>query len=81
MEGPTGVTVSNVFSGMQEVFTLLLTMFGNVIDTITGNPLLYVPVPLAILGTLVMFAIGVVRRLGIKGVSSGGGRRRGRRRA
>lgn len=27
MEGPTGVTVSNVFSGMQEVFTLLLTMF------------------------------------------------------
>lgn len=81
MEGPTGVTVSNVFSGMQEVFTLLLTMFGNVIDTITGTPLLYVPVLLAILGTLVMFAIGVVRRLGIKGVSSGGGRRRGRRRA
>ena len=81
MEGPTGVTVSNVFSGMQEVFTLLLTMFGNVIDTITGNPLLYVHVLLAILGTLVMFAIGVVRRLGIKGVSSGGGKRRGRRRA
>lgn len=81
MEGPTGVTVSNVFSGMQEVFTLLLTMFGKVIDTITGNPLLYVPVLLAILGTLVMFAIGVVRRLGIKGVSSGGGKRRGRRRA
>ncbi len=81
MEGPTGVTVSNVFSGMQEVFTLLLTMFSNVINTITGNPLLYVPVLLAILGTLVMFAIGVVRRLGIKGVSSSGGRRRGRRRA
>lgn len=37
MEGPTGVTVSNVFSGMQEVFTLLLTMFGNVIDTITAT--------------------------------------------
>ena len=56
-------------------------MFANVINTITGNPLLYVPVLLAILGTLVMFAIGVVRRLGIKGVSSSGGRRRGRRRA
>lgn len=76
-----GVTVSSVFQGMQQVFDLLLTMFGNVIGTITGNPLLYVPVLLAILGTLVMFAIGVVRRLGIKGVSSGGGKRRGRRRA
>ncbi len=75
------VTVSSVFEGMQKVFKLLLTMFANVIDTITGNPLLYVPVLLAILGTLVMFAIGVVRRLGIKGVSSSGGRRRGRRRA
>ena len=75
-----GVTVSSVFSGMQQVFDLLLTMFANVINTITGNPLLYVPVLLAILGTLVMFEIGVIRRLGVKVVSSSG-RRRGRRRA
>ncbi len=74
------ISVSEVFSGTQDVFDLLLTMFGNVIDTITGNPLLYVPVLLAILGGLVLFAIGVIRRLGIKGVSSSG-RRRGRRRA
>lgn len=74
------VTVSDVFSGTQDVFDLLLTMFKNVIDTITGNPLLYVPVLLTILGGLVVFAIGVIRRLGIRGISSSG-RRRGRRRA
>ena len=81
MEEPAVVTVSSVFSGMQEVFTLLLTMFSNVINTITGNPLLYVPCAARNPWYARDVCYWVVRRLGIKGVSSSGGRRRGRRRA
>ena len=64
---------------MTTVYETVLTMFGNMVTTITGNPLLYVPVLIGLLGGLVMFAIGVVRRLGIRGISSAGGRRRRRR--
>ena len=72
-------TVDTVFTGMTSVFTMILSMFSKVVTTITGNPLLYVPVLIALLGGVVMFAIGVIRRLGVRGVSSGGRRRRRRR--
>lgn len=63
-------TVANVISAMQIVYTLLISLFKNVIDTITSNPLLYVPVLIALLAGLVMFAIKVIRKLGVRGVSS-----------
>lgn len=72
------MTISNVFTAMTTVYTTLLTMFGSVVTTITGNPLLYVPVLIALLGGLVMLAIGIVKRLGVRGVSSTGRRRRRR---
>lgn len=63
-------TVSNVITALESVYTLLISLFKNVIDTITGNPLLYVPVLIALLAGLVMFAIKVIRKLGVRGVSS-----------
>lgn len=63
-------TVSNVITALGSVYTLLISLFKNVIDTITGNPLLYVPVLIALLAGLVMFAIKVIRKLGVRGVSS-----------
>lgn len=72
------MTISNVFDAMSTVYTTLLTMFGSIVTTITGNPLLYVPVLIALLGGLVMLAIGIVKRLGVRGVSSSGRRRRRR---
>lgn len=72
------MTISDVFAAMTTVYTTLLTMFGSVVTTITGNPLLYVPVIFALLGGLVMLAIGIVKRLGVRGVSSTGRRRRRR---
>lgn len=72
------MTVANVFEAMTTVYDVVIGMFTNVITTITGNPLLYVPVLIAMLGTIVLFAIGVIRRLGVKGVSSSGRRRRRR---
>lgn len=73
------MTISNVLSAMTTVYDLIIGMFANVITTITSNPLIFVPVLIALLGGIVMFAIGVIRRLGVRGISSSG-RRRGRRR-
>lgn len=63
-------TVANVITAMQTVYGVLVGLFTNVITTITSNPLLYVPVLIALLGGLVMFAVKVIRKLGVRGVSS-----------
>lgn len=63
-------TIANVLTSMSTVYTLLVSLFKEVINTITGNPLLYVPVLIALLGGLVMFAVKVIRKLGVRGVSS-----------
>lgn len=73
------MSISGVLGAMTTVYDLIIGMFANVITTITGNPLIFVPVLIALLGGIVMFAIGVIRRLGVRGISSSG-RRRGRHR-
>lgn len=69
MEGVT-YTIENVLEALGSVYEVLVGLFTNVITTITGNPLLFVPVLIALLGGLVMFAIKVIRKLGVRGVSS-----------
>lgn len=70
------MTTSAVFEQMSVVLNAVLSMFSNMVTTITGNPLLYVPVLFALLGGLVLFSIRVIRKLGIRGISSAGRRRR-----
>lgn len=70
MDEAATVTIQNVISALQTVYGVLVGLFTNVITTITGNPLLYVPVLIALLGGLVMFAVKVIRKLGVRGVSS-----------
>ena len=74
------MTIANVLSAMTTVYDLIIGMFANVITTIRSNPLIFVPVLIALLGGIVMFAIGVIRRLGVRGISSSGRRRSRRRR-
>ena len=69
-ESPATFTIATVLEALKTVYTVLVGLFSNVITTITGNPLLYVPVLIALLGGLVMFAIKVIRKLGVRGVSS-----------
>lgn len=68
--------MAEVFNGMTSIYTLVLTFFGNVVTTITGNPLLFVPVLVSLAGGLMMFAVGIIRRMGLRGVGSGRKRRR-----
>ena len=70
LEPSAGFTITEVLTSMQTVYTLLVSLFKDVVATITGNPLLYVPVLIALLGGLVMFAVKVIRKLGVRGVSS-----------
>lgn len=74
------MTTTNVFSVLTEIMGAIWSVFGDCAQTIMSNPLLYVPVLIALAVSVIMFAIGIVRRLGIKGVSSAGGRRRRRSR-
>ncbi len=73
------MSIAGVLGAMTTVYNLIIGMFANVITTITNNPLIFVPVLIALLGGIVMFAIGVIRRLGVRGISSSGKRRRRRR--
>lgn len=68
--------MTEIFTALTSVYDLVLTFFNNVIGTILGNPLLFVPVLISLAGGLMMFAVGMVRRMGLKGVGSGRKRRR-----
>lgn len=72
------MTISGLLQQMTVVYKVVVGLFTNVIDTITSNNLIFVPVLIALLGGLIMFAIGVIRKLGVRGVSSAGRRRRRR---
>lgn len=75
---PVAITTSDVFNVLTEIMGVIWGVFSDCASTIMNNPLLFVPVLIALAATVIMFAIGVVRRLGVKGVSSAGGRRRRR---
>jgi len=68
-----------LLSRMTDVYDFVINQLTDIITMIVNNPLVFVPVLLAILGGVVMYVIGLVRKLGIRGVSSGGRKRRGRR--
>lgn len=64
----TGVNISDVLGAISTVYTTLLTFFGNVVNTITGNALFYVPILIAFVVALVRIAIRVAKKLGLRGV-------------
>lgn len=70
------MTVAGVFTQLTVILGTIWDVFTSVISTITGNPLLYVPVLLALAVSIVMFVISVIKKLGVRGISAGGRRRR-----
>ena len=51
------MTVAGVFTQLTVILGTIWDVFTSVISTITGNPLLYVPVLLALAVSIVMFVI------------------------
>lgn len=74
------MTITNITDSVTTVLTALWSMFGSIVTTITSNMLLAVPVYIALMGGLALFAISIAKRLGLRGVSSSGRRRYRRRR-
>ncbi|MCH5315283.1 MAG: hypothetical protein J1E81_05165 [Eubacterium sp.] len=70
------ITVENVFSSLKTVFELVMDQFSTTVTTITSNPLLFVPVLCGFGGGLILIGVKVMRRFGVKGMSSGKRRRR-----
>lgn len=70
------VTISDVFENITAILAMVWSTFGNVVSTITGNPLLYVPVILGLGVSIILGVVKLVKRMGIKGIGSGRRRRR-----
>ena len=63
-------TVSDVFSGLTTVFEFLMEQFTTTVSTITSNSLLFVSVIVALGGGLILAGVKLVRKLGVRGLSS-----------
>lgn len=73
------MTITDVFTTLTSILPLIWSTFSNVITTITGNPLLFVPVLVSLAGGITLFCVGMVRKFGVRGVSASGGKKRMRR--
>lgn len=67
--------MADLITAMQAIFTYLMGLFGDAFETITGNPILYLPILVALAGGAILSVIALIRRFGVRGV----GRRRRRR--
>lgn len=68
--------LGTMFSSLTSIFTFIVGLLGDVVDMITSNNLILVPVVIGFAGGAIMLAVGIVHRLG---VGSSGRHRRGRR--
>lgn len=69
------VTVADVFTSLGSVFDLLIEQFSTTVTTITGNPLLFVPVLLGFGGGLMLAGVKVMRKFGVRGLGKSRRRR------
>lgn len=69
--------MAGLISAMNAIFNYIIGLFATVFTTITGNPILYLPILLAFVGSAIFYVISLVRKFGVRG--AGGGRRRRRR--
>ena len=71
-----GTGIPALLGNMTLFYQFVINQLTDIIDMILGNPLVFAPVLFAIFAGIVMFVIGIVKRLGVRGVSSSGRRRR-----
>lgn len=59
--------MTDLIIAMKQIFSFIISQFTTVVDTITSNPVLFLPVLLALFGSLLFFVIRIVRKLGVRG--------------
>ncbi len=70
------VTLQTILTAMTTVLQSFYSMFANIVTTITENPILFIVVLFSIAFSLLSFALVIARRMGLRGMSAGGRRRR-----
>ena len=72
------ITFGDVLTAIGTVIGTIWDSFGNVATVITGNMIIFVPVILAFMLSLVCCALAIMKKLGVRGLNAGGRRRRRR---
>lgn len=72
------ITFSDVLTAIGSVIGSIWTMFGSMASIVTDNMIIFVPVILAFMLSLVGCALAIMKKLGLRGLNSGGRRRRRR---
>lgn len=72
------ITFSSVLESIGTVVSAIWAMFGNIATIITSNMIIFVPIVLAFMLSLVGLALVIMKKLGVRGINSGGRRRRRR---
>ena len=70
--------MANFVANISGFFVFLFSCISKLLDYITSNPVLYYSVLAALIGGVMIFAIGVIRKFGVRGLASSGRRRRRR---
>ena len=68
--------MADLISSMGNIYDYIIGIFATVFSTITGNPVLYLPVLVSIAAGVIFYVIKLVRKFGVRGVGGGGRRRR-----
>ena len=68
--------MADLISVMGSIYDYIIGIFATVFSTITGNPVLYLPVLVSIAAGFIFYVIKLVRKFGVRGVGGGGRRRR-----
>ena len=72
------ITFSDVLTAIGTVIGSIWDAFGSIASVITDNMIIFVPVILAFMLSLVGCALAIMKKLGVKGLNAGGRRRRRR---
>lgn len=59
--------MTELISAMGSIYEFVISQFAIVFKTILENPVLYLPVLLALFGSIVFFVIKVIRKMGVRG--------------
>lgn len=60
-------TLANLFTALGTLYEYVIGIFGTALDTITGNPILFLPVVASIAAGVIFMVIKIIRKFGVRG--------------
>lgn len=71
-----GEDINAIFTALGEIVTMIMSNVGNVLTTVTSTAIIFVPVLCALAATVILTAIKLVKKFGVRGISKRGRKRR-----